>query len=375
MRPNLNQYGTIRTKPIESTSNSIQDVTLTVAILILNYNGQLLLEECLSSVLASVTSRAKVYLVDNGSTDGSVEYVRSRFPYVGTITFDHNLGFAKAYDEAVKRVNEDIVIFLNNDVEVAKDWFESLVAPLELGLDERLAICGSKILFDFDRTRVNHAGGILLPIGGGVDIDFLELDRGEPRRPRFVGCVCGASMAVKRTVFLELGGFDDDFFAYFEDADFCWRAWLAGYKSMIIPRSLLYHKYGATSGVYTDPRLCSLGERNRMQCLLKNLETTNAIIGMFVLLPLSILRMIRSQKSRKPRSVLAVAQSYWWIIRNFDLILKKRLLAQRSRVVSDSFLQQHGLMMSYIESLHEFARLSAARQRYPNIFIYDVQGQ
>ena len=348
---------------------------MTVAVLVLNYNGRLLLEECLSSVLTSVTSRANVYLVDNGSTDGSVEYTRERFPYVRMISFDHNLGFAKAYDVAVEQVNEDIVIFLNNDVEVAKDWFEPLVAPLESGSDERLAICGSKILFHYDRNIVNSAGGILLPIGGGVDIDFLELDRGEPTKPKFVGCVCGASMAVKRTVFLELGGFDEDFFAYLEDADFCWRAWLAGYKVMLVPRSLLYHKYGGTSGPYVDPHSVFLGERNRMQCLLKNLKTTNAIIGMFVLLPLSILRMIRSQKSRRRRSVLAVAQSYWWVIRNFSLILKKRLPVQRGRVVPDSFLQQHGLMLSYIQSLREFARLSSARRRYPSLFISDEQGQ
>ena len=348
---------------------------MTVAVLVLNYNGRLLLEECLSSVLASVTSRANVYLVDNGSTDRSVEYVRERFPYVRTITFARNLGFAKAYDDAVKQVNENIIIFLNNDVQVAKDWFESLVAPLESGTDERLAICGSKILFHYDRTRVNHAGGTLLPIGGSIDIDFLKPDRGEPTKPKFVGCVCGASMAVKRPVFLELGGFDEDFFAYSEDADFCWRAWLAGYKVMIIPRSLLYHKYGGTSGQYIDPRRVYLGERNRMQCLLKNLETTNAMIGMFVLLPLSILRMIRSQKSRRRRSVLAVAQSYWWVIRHFSLILKKRLLVQGSRVVPDSFLQQHGLMLSYIQSLREFARLSSARRRYPSLFGLHEQGQ
>jgi GT2 family glycosyltransferase len=350
-------------------------LTLTIAILVLNYNGRLLLEECLSSVLASVESRANVYLVDNCSTDGSVEYVRELFPAVRAITFGHNLGFAKAYDDAVKQVNEDLVIFLNNDVKVAKGWFEPLVAPMESGSDERLAVCGSKILFYAERNRVNHAGGTLLPIGGSIDIDFLELDRGEPTRPKFVGCVCGASMAVKRTVFLELGGFDEDFFAYSEDSDFCWRAWLEGYKVMLIPRSLLYHKYGGTSGPYIDPQRVFLGERNRMQCLLKNLETGNAVIGMFLLLPLSILRMIRSQKSRRRRSVLAVAQSYSWVIHNLSLILKKRLLVQRSRVVPDSFLQQHGLMLSYIQSLREFARLSAARRRYPSLFVSDEQGQ
>jgi GT2 family glycosyltransferase len=160
----------------------------------------------LSSALASAGGQANVYIVDNGSTDGSVEYVREHFPSVRPIVFDRNLGFAKAYDEAVRLVTEDILIFLNNDVKV-----EPLVAALESGEYERLAISGSKILFYSERDRVNHAGGSLLPLGGGIDIDYLEPDRGEPATPRFVGYACGASMAVKRSVFLELGGFDEDF--------------------------------------------------------------------------------------------------------------------------------------------------------------------
>ena len=84
--------------------------------------------------------------------------------------------------------------------------------------------------------------------------------------------------------------------------------------------------------------------------------------------------MIRFQKSRRRRSVLAVAESYWWVIRNFSLILKKRRLVQESRLIHDSFLRQHGLMLSYIQSLREFARLSSARRRYPSLFISNEQG-
>jgi GT2 family glycosyltransferase len=311
-----------------------------------------------------VGRRANVYVIDNGSIDGSLEYVKKCFPSVRLITFSRNLGFAAAYNEAVRQVDEDIVIFLNNDVEVAGNWFDPLVEPIESGSDQQVAICGSKILLYYDRCRVNHAGGVLLPVGGGIDIDFLKPDKGEPTRPQFVGSACGASMAVKRGIFLDLGGFDEDFFAYFEDVDFCWRAWLAGYKVMLVPASILYHKFGSTSGPYLNPKRVYVGERNRVQSLLKNLETRNVLVGIFVSGVYSIIRILRYLWFGEARPVFATVKANWWVLRNIRLILKKRHLVQSRRVIPDRFLFSHGLMASYYQGLREFARLTTARQKY-----------
>jgi GT2 family glycosyltransferase len=337
---------------------------VTVAILVLNFNGRALLENCFASVMAWVGTRANVYLVDNGSTDGSVEYTRERFSSVRVIAFNQNLGFAGAYDKAVKQVHEDIVIFLNNDVEVTKDWFELLVGPIESGSNEQLAICGSKILLFYDQKRVNHAGGILLPIGGGLDIDFLKIDQGEPTGPRFVGCVSGASMAVRRSVFLELGGFDEDFFAYFEDVDFCWRAWLAGYKVMLAPTSILYHKVGASWGSHLNPERVFMGERNRLQCLLKNLETRNVVLGLFVSTFYIALRVGIYLRLHAVESVFAIARAYWWVFRNFRQLAIKRRQVQSRRLVGDSFFFRRGLMTSYYQGLVELVRRASYRRRY-----------
>jgi hypothetical protein len=142
---------------------------------------------------------------------------------------------------------------------------------------------------------------------------------------------------------------------------------------ILIPTSLLYHKSGGATGSYYNPRHAFLAQRNRMQCMLKNLETKNVIPGIFVLLFFSTYRMIRYLKSRTPRSALAHAQAYWWGLCNFQTILRKRMLIQNSRLVADSFLQQHGLLLSYIQSFREFVPLASARRRFPSIF--DEQAQ
>jgi hypothetical protein len=129
-----------------------------------------------------------VYLVDNASIDGSIEFVRRCYPAVKVIQFERNFGFAEAYNRAVASIEEEFVVLLNNDVEVDDNW----LAELKFGFEtsrHRLAACGSKILFYHDRSLVNHAGGMLAPVGVGVDLDLMKPDRQEVRDQRFVGCV------------------------------------------------------------------------------------------------------------------------------------------------------------------------------------------
>ena len=105
--------------------------------------------------------------------------------------------------------------------------------------------------------------------------------------------------------------------------------------------------------------------------MLKDLETKNLVGGMFVLFSLSIYRTIRYLKSRTATLVLAHARAYWWILRNLDSVLRKRLTIQSGRVIPDGFLQQHGLMLSYLQGLREFARLTSARRKFPSLFSSD----
>lgn len=159
-------------------------------------------------------------------------------------------------------------------------------------------------------------------------------------------------------LFLSLGGFDPDFFAYFEDVDFCWRAWLAGYQILFVPSSRVYHKLSATMGPFLGPERLFLGERNRLQCLLKNLEWRNALVGLSVSVLHNLTRFVWFLRSRNPRAVLAILRGDRWVLIHFAKIIIKRRRVQRSRQVSDAFLIRHGLMASWMEGVSEFARLA-----------------
>jgi GT2 family glycosyltransferase len=279
------------------------------------------------------------------------------------VRFDRNLGFAEAYNRAIATISEDLVVLLNNDVEVDDRWLVELRSAIEKSEEsDRVAACGSMILFHHDRCLVNHAGGRLVPIGGGMDLDFGKRDDPTKHDQAFVGCVSGASMIMPRSLFLKIGGFDADFFAYFEDVDLCWRAWLAGYRILLIPSSRVYHKLGATTGPFLKAERLFLGERNRLQSMLKNLEFRNAVTGILVSALYNIVRIPGFLRSRKPGIALAILRGDLWTVGHLPGIVAKRREIQRHRVIDDAFLVRHGLMASLTEGVREFRRLEILRK-------------
>lgn len=331
-----------------------------IAVLILNYNGKVHLGVCLSSVLDQIEPNDEVYLVDNGSIDGSVQYVEEQYPEVKVIKFETNLGFALAYNKAVALVPQEIVLFLNNDVEVDRDWLAQLRMALQRS-PGGIAICGSKILLYDNRHIVNHAGGVLTVIGGGIDLDFMKNDEETAREAQFAGCVSGASMIVSRQVFLALGGFDPDFFAYFEDVDLCWRAWLAGYMVQFIPSSRVYHKLSSTMGPHLTPERIFLGQKNRLQAMVKNLELWNALVGLFASGIYTTIRLTRLLCVGKHTAALAILRGDWWFLLHLRSIITKRAQIQQGRKISDDFLLERGLMVRLVHGVKEFARLNRLR--------------
>ena len=329
-----------------------------IAILILNHDGKSHLDTCLSSVLEQVNENDHVYLVDNGSTDGSVGHVAKYYPRVRIIEFETNLGFALAYNRAVAVLSEEVILFLNNDVEVDRGWLGQLKVAVH-GSPSR-AILGSKILLYNNRGVINHAGGSLTLIGGGIDLDFMNRERRRTEETRFVGCVSGASMMIPRRVFLDLGGFDSDFFAYFEDVDLCWRAWLAGYRVLFQPSSRVYHKLSSTMGPRLTPERVFLGEKNRLQTVLKNLELPNAVAGLFSLAVFNTIRLTHFLSSRKPKTALAILRGDWWVFAHLPTIISKRSHIQQRRKIGDRFLLKYGLMIGLADGVREFIRLAAS---------------
>lgn len=245
-----------------------------IAVVILNYNGERLLEQFLPSVL-QYSGTAKIIVVDNGSTDGSIPLLKTKFPTVELIEFSQNLGFCGGYNEALKQLDYPIVVLLNSDVEVTAGWLES---PLQLfERDANVAAVQPKILAQKSKSFFEYAGagGAFIDLMGypycrGRIFNTLEQDNGQYNDQLPVFWASGACLFIRREKYLQAGGLDQDFFAHMEEIDLCWRLHRLGNEVWYDGNSTVYHVGGGTLS-QGSPRKTFLNFRNGLTLLVKNL--------------------------------------------------------------------------------------------------------
>lgn len=244
-------------------------------VVILNWNGRHHLERFLPSVVAATPAEVEVIVADNGSDDDSVEFLRSRFPAVGTVRLDRNYGFAEGYNRALDRLTADYFILLNSDVETAAGWCEPLIALLDG--DATIAAAAPKILSYNDRTKFEYAGAaggfidrLGYPFCRGRILSTIETDRGQYDDMRDVFWASGACMIVRADAYRKAGGLDGLFFAHMEEIDLCWRMQLLGYRIAVQPQGVVYHLGGGTLSD-TSERKVYFNYRNTLAMLYKNL--------------------------------------------------------------------------------------------------------
>lgn len=246
-----------------------------VAVVILNYNGRDYLERFLPSVKRSLYPNLRIFVADNASTDDSISFLKEAHPDVGILLNPTNEGFAKGYNSALARVDAEISVLLNSDVEVEPGWIDPVVELFRN--DPRIAACQPKVLDWNRRDRFEYAGGA----GGYIDrygypfcrgriFDVCEKDVGQYDDPRPVFWATGAAMFVRTELFRRFGGFDPFFFAHQEEIDLCWRLQHAGYTVWVCPESVVYHVGGGTLP-QSNPRKTFLNFRNNLVMLWKNL--------------------------------------------------------------------------------------------------------
>jgi GT2 family glycosyltransferase len=219
------------------------------SVVVPNLNGAHFLEPCLTAVAQQTLRPSQVLVVDNGSTDASVELVRELFPEARLVTFSENRGFAAAMNAGIAETTADLVAFLNNDAVAEPTWLEELAACV--ARHPEAAAATSKLLA--------HEPGRLDGAGDGLTRSFLPYVRGhgQPDDGRFADEVevfgaSGAAALWRAPVLRELGGFDERFFAYYEDVDLSFRARLRGYEIWYAPRSVVRHTRGGTAGQHVD---------------------------------------------------------------------------------------------------------------------------
>lgn len=221
------------------------------AIVILNWNGKNFLERFLPFVLATVYDNFEVIVSDNGSDDDSVSFLREKYPQVKLILSEKNHGFAKGYNDTLKKVEADYYALINSDVEVQPGWLTPIINLLEQ--DVVNAACQPKLLSYHHKNMFEYAGaaggwldGYGYPFARGRIFDITEEDKGQYDSVEQVFWVTGASMVIRSKVFQQMKGFDEYFFAHQEEIDLCWRMQLAGYKLFVNPASVVYHVGGGT---------------------------------------------------------------------------------------------------------------------------------
>lgn len=256
-----------------------------ISVVIVNYNGAAELSVCLESLARQTLRPTEILLVDNNSTDNSLEIAR-RFSGVSLIENSENLGFSKAVNLAADLARGNLLALLNSDVELAPSFLEEGARAMQ---NPNVAAVASKLLFFDRRNVINGVGGGMNYLGYAWDRGLNEIDNGQYDRSEEVFFASGGACFLRRELFLAMGGFDPRFFMYHEDVDFCWRARLRGHSVITCPTAVVYHKYGATTRreLGWDWREI-LGERHNFRSLLKNYELSNALLALrdILLIPL-----------------------------------------------------------------------------------------
>jgi len=311
-----------------------------VSIIIVNYNGKYHLEKCLASLMKINYKNYEIILVDNNSTDTSVEYVKNTYPEITIIKLNDNYGFAEPNNIGAKNAKGEFLLFLNNDTEVSPNFIGEMVKVLEH--DPHIAMCQSLILKQ--NGDVDSSGDFIDTIGRAYSSKNKQNEIKKILSPR------GASMLVRKDSFWDLGGFDKNFFASFEDVDLGWRAWLWGYKIVLVPASIVYHKGGQTVKKLSS-EISFHSVKNSLIIRLTNFESllaTSSILKLFGIIFLKKSFGISLFKNPGAEtifpSMIVIFRGLNWVIKNMNYIRKKRKKVNSRRLRSSKDLIKLGLI-------------------------------
>lgn len=317
-----------------------------VSVIVLNYNGKKHLETCLSSIKKTKYSNFETILVDNGSSDGSVDFVRRRFKWVKVVVNEENLGFTEGNNIGYENSSGKYVVLLNNDTAVDPMWLSEMVKVLEK--DKKIGACACKVKLFSKRSLFNSAG-IELDIYGFASSRGLpsrnnyEEDVGQYDKVEEVFSAYGAAMMIRRSAIEEVGLFNPDYKMWFEEIDFCWRLRLAGYKIFYTPKAVVYHKLFSTrkTAIFSKKQKFFL-ERNRLRTMVQNysLEMLIKILPFYMLLKLSELSLYLI--FRKSGDAKAMIAAFFSNLGKLSCIaIERNHVQNKIRKVSDTEVMKH----------------------------------
>ena len=300
-----------------------------VSIIIPNYNGGDLLYNCIDSIYKNISIKDfEIIVVDNGSTDNSINRVKSNFQNVEIISSNSNLGYSGGCNLGATHASGKYLLFLNNDTEHSNEWIEKLVYFLDS--NSKIAAVQPKILNIHNKKLFDYAGGaggfidkFCFPFVQGRIFHTLEEDHNQYNNPSRIFWASGAAFMIRSNIFKTLEGFDKVYFAYMEEIDLCWRAQAMGYKIYSVPDSFVYH-YGKQTIKENTIKSHYLNHRNSWILFFKNSFTFNYGILIIQRLVLDWMALAYSVMTLDIRRFFAILFAQIWILFFSGKIIKIR---------------------------------------------------
>lgn len=313
-----------------------------LSVVTINYNGKKFLERGIGSVLSEKSKGFEMVFIDNGSSDGSLELVKKKFgknKKLRIIGIKKNIGPAEARNRGVKKSKGEYVLILDNDTKIKKGWYGKTLKFIRE--NKGFGMAQPKLLI-MGTNRFNYAGDYISRFGFLAERARSVEDRGQFDKVEEIFSLNIASALFKRKTFLEMGGFDEDYFFYWEEPDLCWRYRLKGYKVLFAPEIVVHHAFGTKEKDVDYYRRRNrlyqasyLGCRNMIATLIKNLETVNLLLMLPVniccWLVLGLMFFLKFEFKRAG----AIPRAIWWNVINLKKTLRKRKKIQKERVISD----------------------------------------
>lgn len=316
-----------------------------VSVIVINYNGKEFLKDCLESIYGQTYHNFELIVVDNGSTDGSVQFIKEKFPDTILIENKENLGFAVANNQGIEILRGKYVALLNNDTVVDRDWLKNLVTAAESS-SEDTGMWAGKILSLENPNIIDSVGGLIISNDGiAKGRGRLERDIGQYDREEEVFIPSACAALYRKRMFDEVGLFDEDFFAYCEDTDLGLRARLAGWKTISAPKAVVYHHYSGTTGKYTSIK-AYLVERNHIWLAIKNFPLSKLLflpLYTFWRYLMQVYGIFRKKGAggrfledfSGSELLIILFKALWGATKGMPVILKKRRYIQKKKIVTD----------------------------------------
>ena len=253
-----------------------------VTIVIPNYNGKKYLEACMEALRRQTMKDLEILFVDNGSTDGSTEYIENNYEEARVIQMGVNTGFCGAVNEGIRQAKAPYVLLLNNDTEASETFVEELYRVIVQ--DEKIFSCSSKMIQFHDRTLMDDAGDLYCALGWAY-----ARGKGNPIRQYDEACdvffSCAGAAIYRKSILDEIGYFDENHFAYLEDADIGYRARIHGYVNRYAPKAIVYHVGSGSSGSVYNLFKTKYSSRNSIYLIYKNMPMLQIVLNLPLLIP------------------------------------------------------------------------------------------